>query len=86
MFRRNCLHSAARTKIQKEADTVTNWFTRNDMICSSEKTKLLIVGTNANRKSKLTDRDLTLKVNVCGEEKTESSLEKLLGLLINTSM
>ena len=27
-------------KIQKEADLVTNWFSKNDMVCSSDKTKL----------------------------------------------
>ena len=37
------------TKVQKEADTVVKWFTKNDMIVSSDKTKLLIIGTNQNR-------------------------------------
>jgi hypothetical protein len=31
-------------KIQAEACQVINWFSRNDMVCSSDKTKLLIVG------------------------------------------
>ena len=72
-------------KIQNEADIVTNWFSRNDMVCSSEKTKLLIVGTNANRISKLINQDLTLKVNVCGEVKEETTSEKLLGIIVNNS-
>ena len=37
-------------KIQHEADVVTAWFARNDMICSGDKTKLLIVGTQTGRK------------------------------------
>ena len=72
-------------KIQNEADIVTDWFSRNDMICSSEKKKLLIVGTNANRISKLINQDLTLKVNVCGEVKEETTSEKLLGIIVNNS-
>ena len=39
------------TKVQNEADIVTSWFARNDMVCSSEKTKLLVIGTHANRQS-----------------------------------
>ena len=44
---------ALQTKVQNEANLVTNWFSRNNMICSSDKTKLIIVGTNANRTDKL---------------------------------
>ena len=44
---------ALQVKTQHLADVVTKWFSKNDMICSSEKTKLLIAGTNANRLSKL---------------------------------
>ena len=73
------------TKVQNEANLVTNWFSRNNMICSSDKTKLLIVGTNANRTDKLSKRDLSLKVNVCGEEKKESTSEKLLGVVVNNT-
>ena len=45
-------------KIQDEANIVTGWFLKNDMICSSDKTKLLIIGTNANRKNKLEKKNL----------------------------
>ena len=55
------------------------------MICSSDKTKLLIIGTNANRQNKLENQNLALKVNVCGEEKAESTSEKLLGVLVNNT-
>ena len=62
-------------KIQAEANLVTNWFSRNDMICSSEKTKLLIIGKSAGRQSKIENQQLELSVNVCGEQKFESSSE-----------
>ena len=70
-------------QIQHEANVVTEWFSRNDMVCSSDKTKLLIIGTHSNRHHKLEIQNLTLKVNVCGEEKTESNSEKLLGVIVN---
>ena len=73
------------TKLQEEANAVTNWFSKNDMICSSDKTKLLIIGTNMNRKIKLERRNLSLKVNICGEVKHESTSEKLLGIVINNT-
>ena len=76
---------ALQTKVQNEANLVTNWFSRNNMICSSDKTKLLIVGTNANRTDKLSKRDLSLKVNVCGEVKKETTSEKLLGVVVNNT-
>ena len=50
-------------KIQAEADLVTGWFTRNEMICSSEKTKLLIIGTRAARLSKIESKNLELGVS-----------------------
>ena len=71
-------------KVQEEADMVTDWFSRNDMICSSEKTKLLIIGTASARRSKLQNQNLQLKVDICGEEKSESESEKLLGIVVNS--
>ena len=73
------------SKIQQEANIVTNWFNRNDMICSSDKTKLLVVGTQLNRHRKLIQNNLTLCVDVCGEKKSESVSEKLLGIVVNNS-
>jgi hypothetical protein len=72
-------------KIQNEADLVTNWFSKNDMVCSSDKTKLLIIGTHANRQNKLINHNLTLSVNVCGEAKKETESEKLLGVIVNNT-
>ena len=71
--------------LQSEANLVTNWFSCNDMVCSSDKTKLLVVGTSANRKIKLNDQDICLQVNVCGVNKSESTSEKLLGVIVNNT-
>ena len=72
-------------KAQTLVDSVTDWFARNKMICSSEKTKLLIVGTLANRNNRLTHQNISLKIRVCGEEKDESTSEKLLGVIVNNT-
>ena len=56
------------------------------MVCSSEKTKLLIIGTNANRKLKLDRFNKKLRINICGELKEESESEKLLGVLVNNTL
>ena len=53
------------------------------MVVSSEKTKLMIVSTAANRASKLTPNNLSLSVSICGETKQETKSEKLLGITMN---
>ena len=72
--------------IQKDGDTVVKWFSENDMVCSADKTKLLIIGTNQNRISKLERMDRKLKINICNEEKEESTSEKLLGIIVNNTI
>ena len=72
-------------KAQTLVDSVTDWFARNKMICSSEKTKLLIVGTLANRNNKLAHQNVSLRIRVCGEVKDESTSEKLLGVIVNNT-
>ena len=69
--------------IQAEANKITTWFANNDMVCSGEKTKLLLITTNANRSIKLDGNPKSIVVN--GEIKEESVSEKLLGLVINNS-
>ena len=69
--------------IQAEANKITTWFANNDMVCSGEKTKLLLITTNANRSTKLDGNPKSVVVN--GEIKEESVSEKLLGLVINNS-
>ena len=71
--------------LQEDANLITKWFDKNEMIVSSEKTKLLIIGTAAARRNKLENLDLGLDVNICGETKSESSLEKLLGFVVNNT-
>ena len=61
-----------------EANLVPNWLSKIDIICSSDKLKLLIVSTHSNRQSKLEHHILSLKVNICGEEKQETTSEKLI--------
>ena len=67
--------------LEVQALKVTNWFHQNKMIVSGEKTKFLVVGTQANRSANIEDK--TLKIVVDGHEVIESKSEKLLGLIIN---
>ena len=69
--------------IQEVSNKVTNWFTMNDMVCSGDKTKLLLVGSRANRASKLGGHTRGLTVN--GDYKEESESEKLLGIVMNNT-
>ena len=78
--------AALQRKIQHEATSVTSWFMKNDMVVSGEKTKLMTVTTAANRASKLTPGAITLHVNVCGEVKSETKSEKLLGITLNNQL
>ena len=55
-------------KLQKQADSSVQWIQDNKMLCSGDKTKLLIVGTRALKISKLGDRTLKVKV---GENEVE---------------
>ena len=73
-------------KMQNDGVIIVNWFEKNDMVCSSEKTKLLIIGTNANRKLKLDRFNKKLRINICGELKEEIESEKLLGVLVNNTL
>ena len=43
------------------------------------------MGTNSNRQSKPENENLSLKVNICGEEKHETTSEKLLGIIVNNT-
>ena len=72
--------------IEHDGVKVTDWFDRNDMICSGEKTKLLIGGTRSKRLSRIENANLQPKVKVCGEDILESSSEKLLGVIVNNTL
>ena len=73
-------------KVQREANIVSSWFEKNDMIVSSDKTKLMIVTTQANRAAKITPTNVSINVTVCGEVKEESSSENLLGITLNNKL
>ena len=75
--------TALQRNAQKQVDCVTDWFATNEMICSSDKTKLLVIGTKANRDAKLENENLVLGIDVCGEHKKETKSEKLLGVVVN---
>ena len=71
-------------KLQEFAYSATNWIRDNKMVCSSSKTKLLVVCTKELRDSKLLGRDLT--VNVADNIVTESKEENLLGIMMSSNM
>ena len=73
-------------KIQREANLSTSWVKDNKLVCSGSKTKLLIVGTRELRKSKLTNRDISIEIIVDGHLVKESEIERLLGVLVNDVM
>ena len=70
-------------KVQNDGKKVTDWFSKNEMVCSGEKTKLLVPGTRANRQLKLLDKP---SIEVCNEPIEESSSEKLLGVIVNNTI
>ena len=72
--------------IEQDGRKVTNWFDRNDMNCSGEKTKLLICGTRAMRQSRIENENIQPIVKVCGDDIKESSSEKLLGVIVNNTL
>ena len=72
-------------KLQNIANLTTDWFKRNDMVCSGDKTKLLILGTSASRANKLDRQEKSLKVQVSGNTTTESKSERLLGVVVNVN-
>ena len=58
------------------------WIMDNKLVCSGEKTKLLIIGTTEQKK-KLKNDNIKIQIDVCGEVVEETESEKLLGLIIN---
>ena len=56
------------------------------MVCSGEKTKLLIMASRELRARKLTPTNKTFQVEVCGQVVGESKDEKLLGVIISSDL
>ena len=72
--------------IQKDAEVVTEWFAKNDISCSGEKTKLLFIGTRARRQIQVENVNFVPTVNVCGDTISESTSEKILGVVVNNTI
>ena len=75
---------ALQDKLQRQAESSTSWIQDNKMLCSGEKTKLLIVSTREQRVTKLLEK--TISINVCNKVIEESKEEKLLGILMSNIM
>ena len=57
---------ALEEKLQRQANSSTRWIQDNKMLCSGEKTKLLIVSTREQRAIKLQEK--VSKVTVCDRD------------------
>ena len=73
-------------KLQDKTNSATEWIQDNRMICSGEKTKLLVVATKELRAARLDNIDRKLEVKVCGKNITESKDEKLLGIVMSCDL
>ena len=59
------------------------------MVCAGDKTKLLVISMRQLRRTRLTENDVKIQVNVCGprgEEIDESTDEKLLGVIVSNKL
>ena len=70
-------------KLQVEVQETVNWLKDNRMCVAGDKSKLLIVGTRELRASRLQNE---IAIMVDGNEITESTSEKLLGVTVNNMM
>ena len=75
-------HENLQIKIQREANKSAAWIKDNKLVCSGEKTKLLVMGTSQMRK-KLKDENVKLEIDVCDKKVSQTISEKLLGLVVN---
>ena len=71
--------------IQCDANLSTQWIRDNQLVCSGQKTKLLIVGTAANRRNKLLRPNNVISIQVCRETVQETACEKLIGVIVNNN-
>ena len=76
---------ALENRLQQKANDSTQWIRDNCMLCSGDKTKLLIACTR-DKKQKLKELNKTFTVEVCGKVIEESSDEKLLGIVMSGNM
>ena len=54
-------------------------------ICSGEKTKLVVFGTEANRRRNMEQQNKSIVLTVCDKHIGESTSDKLLGMVINNT-
>ena len=73
------------TKIQREANLSTNWVQDNKLVCSGDKTKLLVISTKELRRSRLAQVP-KINITVAGHQVEESVSERLLGFVINNTL
>ena len=71
-------------KIQAEASNSSQWLKDNRLCVAGEKSKLLVLGRREMRLAKLDRNDMEIVVD--GKLVTESSSEKLLGLVMNNNL
>ena len=76
---------ALENKTQQIANRAVNWFTLSEMVISTEKTKILFMGSEKCRRSKIPSNYKT-NIIVNEEQITLSTSEKLLGLTINETL
>ena len=62
------------------------WVADNRMVCSGSKTKLLVIGTAALRRSIMKGANSNMEINVCGSTIRDTKSERLLGLTVNNEM
>ena len=72
--------------IQAVGSIVTDCFKKNDISCSSEKTKLLMLGTRANRINKIDNQNIHPRIDRCGDSIEETTSEKILGVVVNNTI
>ena len=78
--------SELRAKIQREADRSTEWVAENHMVCSGQKTKLLVIGTTQLRKILRVGEHSAIEIKVCGSSVKDTKSERLLGLTVNNQL
>ena len=72
---------------QNIANDTTSWFLKNDMVVSGEKSKLMTIGTQQNKLSKIVEGGIHhLGIVMDGKAVNVSSSEKLLGIVVNDKL
>ena len=61
-----------------------SWIKDNKMVCSGDKSKLLVIWKTKLKKKRLNQE--LIKIDVCGKTIIESRSEKLLGLVVNNEL